>query len=86
MEAEMILYTTAGCHLCEQAEDIVNAVLASREAGDWHLRKQDVAESEALMERYGLHIPVVRLPATSAELSWPFDEQRFRQFLQEAGA
>lgn len=65
----LILYTTAGCHLCEQAAEML----------DW-LQQQcqvtveavDIASSEALVERYGIRIPVVQHKESGVELGWPF--------------
>lgn len=75
----LILYTTAGCHLCEQAAELVDEVLPAD--GSWTLQPQDIAESEPLVEAYGLRIPVLRRPDTGEELGWPFDERDVRGFL-----
>ena len=67
--ADLILYSTSACHLCELAEQLlmpwVNAGL--------RIRVDDISEDDALFERYGLTIPVLRHCATGAELNWPFD-------------
>ncbi len=64
---ELILYTTAGCHLCEQAEAILRT-----ELGGFELNPVDIADSPKLVERYGVRIPVIRLSGCEAELGWPF--------------
>ena len=37
---------------------------------------------EALEERYGVRVPVLRDEATGAEMDWPFDVSRLALFLQ----
>ena len=78
-ERELLLYHTAGCHLCELAEAIALPLAA---AAGVRLRLVDIAGSEALMERYGTRIPVLRDPAAlAAEIGWPFDEAAVRGLL-----
>ena len=86
MAREMILYTTVGCHLCEQAEGVIKAVVNPSDGDADQLRKVDIADSPELMERYGIRIPVLQLGDTGAELGWPFDEARLREFLRQAGS
>ncbi len=64
------LYTTLGCHLCEQAEAIVEPLL---EHYDAVIELVEIADSDALLERYGVRIPVLRPQGTTLELAWPFD-------------
>lgn len=67
------LLTTTGCHLCEKAELLVAMVDPGLA-----LAKVDIAESDALIARYGERIPVLR--DGQRELGWPFgllDVQRF---------
>ena len=59
------LLTTLGCHLCEQAETLVRQALPGVE-----IVKVDIAEDDALIERYGTVIPVLR--HGTRELRWPF--------------
>ena len=74
--------TTEGCHLCDEAL----AMLLAMEplAGCW-LEAVDVADSDALMERYGERIPVVRVPENGAEIDWPFSERDVMDWLQSTG-
>ena len=73
---EITLYGTAGCHLCELAEALVTPLLAQRA---WPLLYVDIADSEPLMERYGVRIPVLR--RGESELGWPFDAEQAAAFL-----
>lgn len=61
------LLGTRGCHLCDEAEQLLQAAARARSLA-WRYR--DIAEDEALVSRYGERIPVLR--AGSAELAWPF--------------
>jgi hypothetical protein len=83
----LILYTTSGCHLCEEAEALLGPVLAyiKQEAGQSvSVREKEISESEALVEAYGLRIPVVQMEGSSQELGWPFDQAQAYAFIQEA--
>lgn len=76
---QFILYTTLGCHLCDQAKAVIAQVLAST---SYTIEEIDIAASEQLTAQYGIRIPVVAMAARDrAELGWPFDELQFRQWL-----
>ncbi|MBM7334143.1 MAG: glutaredoxin family protein [Alcanivorax sp.] len=62
---ELTLYTTLGCHLCEQAEELVRTVRP-----DARLHAVDIAEDDTLIAEYGERIPVLR--RGERELGWPF--------------
>lgn len=65
----LILYGTAGCHLCDLAE----ACLAPRLTQAMSCELVDIAENDQLMADYGVRIPVLRCVDDGAELGWPFD-------------
>lgn len=71
--APLVLYGTAGCHLCEQARALL------RQAG-MRATETDIATDDALLERYGVRIPVLAR-ADGAELDWPFDAATLARFL-----
>lgn len=72
------LLGTAACHLCEQAEEML---LAAQEAGfNFAFTARDISDDEALFQRYGLRIPVLRAPS-GAELDWPFEPGALAEFL-----
>jgi hypothetical protein len=77
MLPECQLFGTLGCHLCEVAE----AVLMPFVDHGLLVELVDIAESESLLERYGLIIPVLRRCDNSAELHWPFDAEQVVAFL-----
>lgn len=67
----LVFYTTAGCHLCEDAEAILNYCRQYRPDLSWET--VEIADDEALVQQYGLRIPVIKSVVTQAELGWPFD-------------
>lgn len=79
------LYTTLGCHLCEEAEVILLPLLQQQ---GYRLEKVEISESEELVELYGIRIPVIALSEGLAseregptELGWPFDLDQVSRFL-----
>ncbi|TNF34385.1 MAG: glutaredoxin family protein [Gammaproteobacteria bacterium] len=74
---QWILYGTLGCHLCEDAKALLDA---SPIAGQF--REEDIALDDALMERYGIRIPVLRCVASDEELGWPFDAAGLAAFIR----
>ena len=76
---ELLFYTTPQCHLCELAE----ALLVSTPMPEpIPVDVVDIAQSEALVERYGTRIPVLRRNDTGAELDCPFTRDQLLTFLQ----
>ncbi|HQC71240.1 MAG TPA: glutaredoxin family protein [Candidatus Competibacteraceae bacterium] len=69
---ELVLYTTVGCHLCEQALRRV------AEAGGCCVTVE-IADDETLLARYGVRIPVLRRPDCGVELDWPFEVAAVRR-------
>ena len=74
----LYLYTSLGCHLCEQAKEIVEPLLPTYQLV---LKEVEIAECDELLERYGVRIPVVRLEGRLDELGWPFDASGLAQYL-----
>ncbi|WP_086931483.1 glutaredoxin family protein [Agarilytica rhodophyticola] len=66
----LILYTTLGCHLCDQAYDLITQCLEGVS-----LNKVEIADDDALMQKYAIRIPVVKNKNTNHELGWPFDQK-----------
>ena len=78
MPSECQLFGTLGCHLCELAEAEVMPLVQH----GLLVELIDIVDSEALVEAYGLRIPVLRRVDTGAELDWPFDTEQIVAFLQ----
>ncbi len=75
---ELQFFTTSHCQLCELAETLlIHTPLPEPIPVD----AIDIAQSEALVARYGTRIPVLRRSDTGAELDWPFDQAQLLAFL-----
>lgn len=74
MATSLILYTTVGCHLCEQAEQLLDQ-LAQLQGSENPLQlvPVDISTDEGLVEHYGIRIPVVKNDVTQKEIGWPFE-------------
>jgi hypothetical protein len=76
----LLLYGTVACTLCERARAI--AVIEAERAG-FVIEDVDIADDDALLQRYATLIPVVRRPDRNVELGWPFDHHALRMLLQQ---
>ncbi len=76
----LLLYSTVGCHLCEQAQRLVWERLGCVAP------ELDVVDDEDLYARYGVRIPVLKRLDTGAELGWPFDAAALARFLDGGNA
>ncbi|MCR6652313.1 MAG: glutaredoxin family protein [Cellvibrionaceae bacterium] len=76
----LILYSTAGCHLCELAEAQLQDAAQAFEL-TWTV--VDIADSAELMKPYALRIPVVTEPVTGRDIGWPFDQTELREWLTQ---
>ena len=54
----VVLYSRAGCHLCDAARDVL---LAERARSPFELVEIDVAGDDHLEREYGIRIPVVEV-------------------------
>ncbi len=70
----LTLFGTSACHLCELAEALLEQASLDYEA-------VDISESDALFERYGVTIPVLRRE-DGAELNWPCDAAALAAFVK----
>ena len=73
------LYTTASCHLCEQAQVLLEGADDAREV---QLEVLDIAASDDLVEHYGRRIPVLQCMHSGAELDWPFGADDLSRWLR----
>jgi len=71
------LFSTAGCHLCEQAEHLLQTL---PEPVAYSIK--DIADNDEWMRRYGIRIPVLYHKLSADELAWPFDPDSLLQFIQ----
>lgn len=77
---QLSLYTTMGCHLCGQLEALVTA-LANQKV--W-LHPIEISDDDALVERYGVRIPVI-VDSEGNELDYGFELERLSAWLRERG-
>ncbi len=78
----LLLLGTAGCHLCEEAQDIV-AACVSAIAPDMQIASIDIAEHQEWQLDYALKIPVLLEPESGHQLEWPFGRDQVAQFLRQ---
>jgi hypothetical protein len=72
------LYSTDGCHLCEQAAEMLVAAQLSTQ-----VMVVDIVDDDALVEAYGIRIPVVKNIQLGTELGWPFEPEQLVEFLTD---
>ncbi len=53
---EVVLYTRAGCHLCEEAKELL---LELRQRAVFDLREVDIDQDPELRQRYNDEVPVI---------------------------
>lgn len=75
----LLLLGTAGCHLCEEAEEIIRECLPN----DYQqvVETIDIAEQEYWQAQYATRIPVLYHPATQKELAWRFETNDVQAFI-----
>ena len=68
---------TSECHLCEQAQRVIQTVVGRR------VSEVDILEDSVLLARYGQRIPVLQNRShPKRELDWPFTRDEILQFIQ----
>lgn len=76
---QLQLLGTEGCHLCDEAEQVL---LASLDLHSIQVEVVDIAESDALFDRFGIRIPVLRHEPSDRCLDWPFAGAEVTHFVQ----
>jgi hypothetical protein len=77
----LLLLGTSGCHLCEQAEQIINDCLPN--SFELTIETIDIAEQGQWQEQYAIRIPVLYHPQTKKDLGWPFEQTHVKEFISE---
>ncbi|SEK92232.1 glutaredoxin family protein [Halomonas daqiaonensis] len=74
------LYTTLGCHLCEQLEALLATLCHER----YRLERVEISDDEALVARYGMRIPVL-VDEAGVELDRGMEPERLVAWLASRG-
>jgi glutaredoxin len=77
MTARVTLYGKPGCHLCDDAREVVARVCA--ELGTSY-EEVDITTDPDLQHRYGEQVPVTLVDGAQHDF-WRVDEHRLRQAL-----
>ncbi len=74
----LTLYSTWGCHLCEEAEALLRAA-------DLDFKLVDIVDDEAAFALYRVEIPVLTAQheGKTFELKWPFDAAALQRFITQ---
>jgi glutaredoxin len=78
-EFELTLVGKPGCHLCDDAEAVIESVLVDF-AGKVSLTKLNILDDEELFARYSEEIPVLLING-KVHNYWRIDPQRLRDAL-----
>jgi glutaredoxin len=77
---EVVLYTRAGCHLCEVAKEVIERV---RARVPFALSVIDVDTDPSLQEQFGLEVPVVFVGGRK-HAKYRLDERAFEERLRRS--
>ena len=77
MGARVTLYSKPGCHLCDDAREVVQRVCADLGTD---FEEVDITTSPELMDAYGEQIPVTLVDGRQHDF-WRVDERRLRAAL-----
>jgi len=77
MQKKLILLGTKGCHLCEDAEQLLQEL-------NLPYQYLDIIDDEKLLQRYEISIPVLLFASTdnTNELCWPFNTEMISHWLK----
>ena len=72
------LYSSEGCHLCQQALTLIGNVIS-----DHQIKVVDIVDNDmelvgekSLVQLYGVHIPVLERLSDNTKLFWPFEQSQ----------
>ncbi|MBI2818848.1 MAG: glutaredoxin family protein, partial [Acidobacteria bacterium] len=78
---EVVLYTRAGCHLCDEAKQQLQQL---RKQADFHLREIDIDQDAELRQLYNDEVPVIFIGSRKA-FKYRINSDRFLKRLQAPG-
>jgi len=81
-DVRLTLLSKPGCHLCDDAREVVLAVAAERGLA---LEERNILDDEALLAEYAEEIPVLLIDDRVHQI-WRIDPERLRGALDERKA
>ena len=78
----LTIYSKPGCHLCDEMKAVVHRVLDSH--ADMPLDEIDISTDAALLDRYGLEIPVLLIDGTKVA-KYRVSEKELRRMIDGRG-
>lgn len=83
-DIRLTLIGKSGCHLCDDAREVVQAVIAevrtADDAPNMHLEERSILDDAALAERYAEEIPVLLIDG-EVHTYWRVDPVRLKTAL-----
>lgn len=74
MTIQYNLYSSEGCHLCEEALALCESVMPLNT-----INIVDIVDDEKLVELYGISIPVLEQLNSNEKLFWPFTQAELKK-------
>ena len=82
----LTIYSKPGCHLCDEMKSTVDRVLSARTAEPAiSVDEIDISGDSALIDRYGLEIPVLLIDGKKAA-KYRVSEEELRRMLEGRGS
>jgi Glutaredoxin-like domain (DUF836) len=78
---KVLLLGTSGCHLCEQAEELINESLQTGLACSIEI--VDIAEQTQWQHGFATQIPVLLHQESQHYLDWPFTQNDVLTFIKQ---
>lgn len=78
---QLKLFSTAGCHLCEQVEQMLEYAISNNRAelNGLEVDLVDIASDEALLTEFAVRIPVLQM--NHQQLDFPFEYPQLLNWL-----
>ena len=80
MTIQLNLYSTTYCHLCEEAESLLNLLLKQYE---FTYTIIEIIEDIDLLTLYEIKIPVLKRLDNQTEICWPFTMNDIKNLLSQ---
>lgn len=79
---KIIFFTTFGCHLCEQVEEMLAYILQQKtDQIHFSILQFDIIDDEKILEKYRTSIPILKKENTNDEIFWPFSFEELCEWL-----